>query len=63
MSREMSVPMTAKEWLQVKRVAQQHNITVEEAAAQLISAGLTRRVRRRTGKAPAKVYEALRKGG
>lgn len=40
----------------VKRAADSYGVTEEVAATMLTKAGLARRVRRRTGKAPARVY-------
>lgn len=50
-----------KERQVVEQVAQQRGITFEEAADQLGKEGLASRIRRKTGKAPAKVYEIRRK--
>jgi predicted kinase len=44
----------------VEQVAQQRGITYEEAAEMLAKEGLESRVRRRTGRAPAKVYDMNR---
>ena len=40
----------------VKRIADRDGITENEAASNLVSAALARRVKKRTGKVPAKVY-------
>ena len=40
----------------VKRIAERDGITEDEAASRLVSQALARRVKKRTGKAPAKVY-------
>ena len=48
--------LTAKELELVQRVAQRDGISVDEAATNLAKAALARRTRKRTGKAPAKVY-------
>lgn len=45
----------------VQRVADQRGITFEEACELLAKEGLASRVRRKTGRAPAKVYELRRK--
>lgn len=47
---------TAKELELIKRVADRDGITMDEAATNLGKAALARRTRKRTGKAPAKVY-------
>lgn len=44
----------------VQQVADQRGITFEEAVEQMAKEGLASRVRRKTGRAPARVYE-LRK--
>lgn len=41
---------------QVRRIAKRDGVSVEEAATKLVQSALARRVRRRTGKGPAKVY-------
>lgn len=53
---EAAVPVTAKELALLERIAKRDGVTVEEAARQLFSAALAQRVRRTTGKAPARVY-------
>jgi predicted kinase len=45
----------------IEAVAQQRGITYEEAVEQMAREGLASRVRRKTGKAPARVYELPRK--
>lgn len=47
---------TAKELELIERVAKRDGISVDEAATNLAKAGLARRVRKRTGKGPARVY-------
>lgn len=44
----------------VRQVAEIYGITVEEAHTNLAKAGLARRVKKRTGSSPARVY-SLRK--
>lgn len=41
----------------VQKVADQRGITFEEAIEQMAKEGLAARVRRKTGRAPAKVYQ------
>jgi predicted kinase len=53
--------LSEKERQAVEQIAQQRGITFEEASEQLAKEGLASRVRRKTGKLPAKVYE-LRRG-
>jgi hypothetical protein len=52
--------LSEKEREAVQQVANQRGITFEEAIEQLAKEGLASRVRRKTGKLPARVYE-LRK--
>lgn len=56
-----SVPLTEKELDLVKRIAKRDGITEDQAATNLAKAGLARRVKKRTGKAPARVYAYRRK--
>lgn len=51
-----SLALSKKEMEQVERVAKQKGISTDEAATLLFSAGLAKRVKRSTGKSPAKVY-------
>lgn len=53
--------LSEKERQAVEQVAQQRGITFEEAIEQLGKEGLASRVRRKTGRAPARVYELRRK--
>jgi hypothetical protein len=53
--------MTAKEAELVRKVAEIYGITEEEAHTNLAKAGLARRVKKRTGSNPAKVYSIKRK--
>lgn len=60
----MAVEQTAlsdKEREAVQQVADQRGVTFEEAAETLAKEGLASRVRRKTGRAPARVYELPRK--
>lgn len=41
----------------IERIAAERGITFEEAVEQLASEGLAKRVRKGTGRAPAKVYD------
>jgi hypothetical protein len=45
----------------LQRVADQRGISIEEAAEQMAKEGLASRVRRKTGRAPARVYELRKK--
>ncbi len=54
-------PFSSKEMELIERVAKRDGISVDEAATNLGKAGLARRVKKRTGKVPAKVY-GIRRG-
>lgn len=54
--------LSAKERELVKRIAERDGVSEDEAATRLVKQALARRVKRRTGKAPARVY-AMRKQG
>lgn len=45
----------------VRAIAKRDGVTEDEAASQLLSEGLARRVKKRTGKNPAKVYTLRKK--
>lgn len=55
------VPLSDAEKALVQQIADRDGISLEEAATQLVQAALARRVRRRTGKGPGKVYQMPRK--
>ncbi len=61
MTHEVQTPLSDQEMEQVKRIADRDGMTLDEAASRLFSEGLARRVKRRTGRAPAKVYNLKRK--
>lgn len=48
--------LTQKEWELISKIAERDGVTEDEAATRLIAEALARRVRRRTGHGPAKVY-------
>jgi hypothetical protein len=50
------VPLNSKERDMVRRIAERDGVSEEEAATRLVQTALARRVRKRTGKAPARVY-------
>lgn len=58
---EEEIPLSEQEMELVKRIAERDNVTPDEAATKLVQTALARRVRRRTGKGPAKVYSIGRK--
>jgi hypothetical protein len=53
--------LSRKELEIVERIATRDGISVDEAATNLGKAALARRVKKRTGKAPARVYDMRRK--
>ena len=53
--------LTKEEAALVTQIAKMHQVSEEEAAALVIKRGLEDRVRKRTGKGPAKVYAMPRK--
>lgn len=55
------VPLTKEEYERVERLAKKHGTTVDEMADALFSGELEKRVKRKTGKHPAKVYKFRKK--
>jgi predicted kinase len=53
--------LSEKERKAVEQVAEQRGVTFEEAIEQMAKEGLAARVRRKTGRGPARVYELRRK--
>ena len=53
--------LSERERAAIEEVARQRGITFEEAVEQMAKEGLASRVRRKTGRAPAKVYDLRRK--
>jgi hypothetical protein len=45
----------------IEQVAQQRGVSFEEAVEQMAKEGLAQRIRRKTGRLPAKVYEFRRR--
>lgn len=62
MNKAPDTAMTEEEVERVRRVAKLYGITEEEAATNLAKAGLARRVRRRTGRGPGRVYDVNDRG-
>ena len=56
-----AVPLTEAEMALVKRIAEREGVDMDEAATRLVGAALARRVKKRTGKAPARIYSIKRK--
>lgn len=61
MNKNPDTAMTDEELAMVKRVAEIYGLTLEEAQDNLGKGGLAHRVKKRTGKSPAKVYPLKRK--
>jgi hypothetical protein len=53
--------LTRQEREMVKRLAERDGISEDEAASRLVSRCIARRVKKKTGKTPAKVYSIRRK--
>ena len=47
----------------LRRIAERDGISEDDAASRLVSSALARRVRKRTGKGPARVYGIRGKAG
>ena len=62
MNKGPDTAMTEREVELVSRVSKLYGISVEEAHTHLAKAGLARRVRRRTGKGPARVFTMRNRG-
>jgi predicted kinase len=56
-----STALSERERQAVQQVADQRGITFEEAAELMAKEGLASRVRKKTGRAPARVYELRKK--
>lgn len=55
------VALSEKELELIRRIARRDGITEDQAATNLGKAALARRTRKRTGKAPARVYSIKRR--
>lgn len=53
---KQSLDLSDKEIELVRQIAKREGITEDEAATQLVQKEIARRVKKRTGKNPAKVY-------
>lgn len=56
MSEQEPTNLTRQERDLVKRIADRDGVSLDEAATRLAKEGLARRVKKRTGKTPARVY-------
>jgi hypothetical protein len=57
----LNIPLTTEEYRKIERLAASKGLTVDEMATQLVQAGIARRIRRGTGRGPARVYSMRRK--
>lgn len=55
-NRDETLVLSKEEAELAKQIAQRKGITEEEAATLVVKASIARRVRKRTGKGPARVY-------
>lgn len=55
--------LSERERQAIEQVAEQRGVSFEEAIEQMAKEGLASRVRRKTGRMPAKVYELRKRGG
>ncbi len=60
MAQEQHTALSERERAAVEQVAAQRGVTFDEAIEQMAKEGLAARVRKRTGRMPAKVYEIPR---
>lgn len=61
MDPEEKIPFSQAEREIVKKIADRDGISEDEAASKLFSRALSRKVKRKTGRPPAKVYSIRRK--
>jgi predicted kinase len=52
--------LSERERQAIEQIAQQRGVTFEEAVEQMAKEGLAQRVRKKTGRGPAKVYQIPR---
>lgn len=62
MAKEQTTAFTDSERALIEQVAHERGVTFEEAAAQLASEGLARRVQRKTHRRPAASVRQFRRG-
>lgn len=55
------LPLSEKEMELVRQIAKRDGVSEDEAATQLVQKEIARRVRKRTGKGPARVYSIRRR--
>ena len=61
MTKSEQLPLSEKEMELVRQIAKRDGVTEDEAATQLVQKEIARRVRKRTGKGPARVYSIKRR--
>jgi hypothetical protein len=57
----VNLSLTGEEYRLLEQIAQRFGVTVEDAALAIANAEVAYRVRRKTGKTPAKVYSFKRR--
>jgi hypothetical protein len=55
-TKETALALTESELALVRKIAARDGMTEDQAATQLMQSGLARRVRKKTGNRPARVY-------
>jgi len=55
------LPLSEKEMELVQQIAKRDGVTEDEAATQLVQKEIARRVRKRTGRGPGRIYPIRRK--
>jgi len=58
---EEKLPLSEREMQEVRRIAKRDGRSEEEVATELVQSALARRVRKRTGKGPARIYSIKRR--
>lgn len=58
--KEHALVLTKGEAALAERIAQRDGLSIEEAATLVVKASMARRMKKRTGKAPARVYSIKR---
>jgi NAD+--asparagine ADP-ribosyltransferase len=59
----MHLNLSRDEQSVLRQIAERDGVSVDDAASRLVSSALARRVRKRTGKGPARVYGFKGKSG
>ncbi|HZR03667.1 MAG TPA: hypothetical protein VFA81_10900 [Burkholderiales bacterium] len=61
MTKSEQLPLSEKEMELVQQIAKRDGVTEDEAATQLVQKEIARRVRKRTGRGPGRIYPIRRK--